>query len=211
MALWRYNDLGWEKTSWAKMTRTSSAVLYGSGESLNSADLEEKGSMRFVQNKAWKQVEPHVWIGMDVPSTFEDELFTSTQFRKVLRGNHTNELVNGVEVKDLDEVYFADLVEKDRGAIWTERGMDTKFCWLGNTMAVSLHIILWMGFKEIIFSGIDLGGKYCDGRDVIPKVKRLMEEEYVFMKWFTEVAKKNGVKLINRSPTSRLKDLMITK
>jgi len=70
-----------------------------------------------------------------------------------------------------------------------------------------------MGFKHIVFSGIDLQGiNYADGRKLTKakqeEIPRLLNQEFEWMKTFVESANKYGVKLENTSKTSRLKELM---
>ena len=213
MALWSWSGAEWDKALWHKLHRPDRAVLYGCGPSLADADPIEKGAVRFVQNHAFRKVDPHIWIGMDKPDDFGADLL-AVPCRKVFRGNYSMEPLAGKLARDFGDVYFADVAEMPKSQIWFGRGPDIKFLWTKNTMTVALHMILWMGFREIVFSGIDLGGHYFDNRELTgaqkAKLDQLFNEEYSFLQWFAETAKANDVRLINRSKTSRLADIMET-
>ena len=213
MALWGWNGAEYEKQPWHKLSRPGRAVLYGCGSSLTEADVIEQGSVRFVQNHAFKKVEPHIWIGMDKPSFFGEELL-DLPCRKIFRGPHAGERIGDKLARDYGEVYWADISQTNKSHIWFERGLDTRFLWTNNTMTVALHIILWMGFKEIVFSGIELGGEYFDDRKLSAadkdKIKKLFDLEFGFMTWFSCIAREQGIKLVNRSKTSRLAAIMET-
>jgi hypothetical protein len=211
MALWTWVGTHYEKCPWYALSKgVLPAVLYGAGQSLNSADPIETGALRVVQNWAVKKVEPHIWIGMDDPNLFGKQ-YMDTPFRKVLRGSFADVRVDGIPAKEYPETYFIDVEVQDKAAIFFNRGLDCKFYWGKNTMSVALHMLLWMGFKHIIFSGIDLCGAYFDNKQMDAKLKedtdRLLAEEFTFMTWFAAVAKQQGIKLVNRSDASRLKEI----
>ena len=213
MSLWGWNGADFEKQGWHSLQRRGRAVLYGCAPSLKDADKVEEGAMRFVQNHAYKEVDPHIWIGMDKPAFFGEELL-DLPCRKIFRVTHGKETVGGRNAYEWGDVYFADIVVAPRSHIWFGRGIDTGFLWMSNTMTVALHIILWMGFKEIVFSGIELGGEYFDDRKLSAadkdKIKKLFDLEFEFMTWFSCIAREQGIKLVNRSKTSRLAAIMET-
>lgn len=211
MALWTWVGTNYEKCPWHALSkRAVPAVLYGAGASLNTANVVEKGALRIVQNWAVKRVEPHIWIGMDDPNVFGAE-HMDTPFRKVFRGTFADTRVNGIPAKEYPETYFIDVAPQDRSVLFFNKGIDCKFFWGKNTMTVALHMLLWMGYKHIIFSGIDLCGTYFDNRTMDDKLKsetdRLLIEELDFMRWFADVAEQQGIILENRSDSSRLKEI----
>jgi len=211
MALWTWVGTHYEKCPWYSLSKGMlPAVLYGAGQSLNTADIVEQGAFSVVQNWAVKKVEPHIWIGMDKPELFGKQ-HMDTPFRKIFRGSYADEKVAGIPAKEYPETYFIDVEPQDKSVLFFNRGLDCKFFWGKNTMTVALHLILWMGFKHIIFSGIDLCGDYFDNRILDDKLKletdRLLLEELSFMKWFSNIANKQGILLENRSDISRLKEI----
>lgn len=215
MALWTWTGTSWAKCPWHSLSKGNlKAVIYGSGESLKEVDKAPAGYMRIVQNWAVKEVEPHIWIGMDKPETFGRELM-DTPFRKVFRGSYAGELVDGIPAKEYPETYFIDVKQQDRGAVFHNRGLDCQFYWNKNTMQVAIHLALWMGFKHLAFAGVDLRGNYVDGRELTAKEKadteRLLKEEFEWMKWFKMCSGFGNIKLENMSGKGRLNEIIKEK
>ena len=214
MSIWKWKNNKYEKVQWFGKPRTEKAVIYGSAMSLLDADKEPENAVKFVQNMAYKTVTPDIWVGMDLPEVFGKELL-DTPFPKVLRCNYANEKCNGIPAKEYPETYFMDVVPGLKAELMFRLppSLGTIFYFNWNTMQVALHLILWMGFKHIVFSGIDLQGiGYADGRKLTKakqeEIPRLLNQEFEWMKTFVESANKYGVKLENTSETSRLKELM---
>jgi hypothetical protein len=211
MSLWKWTGTNFEKCPWHNTNNRLKAVLYGSGTSLLYADKEPEGSVKFVQNRAHETVDPDIWIGMDLPENFKDDLF-DTPFRKIFRGNYANIKHNGIPLKEYPETYFIDATSKKSEDIFFNRGLETQFYFPKHTMGTALHLILWMGFKHIVFSGIDLQGDYADKRKMSPEkadeTKRLLDEEFLFMSWFIPAAINAGIKIENTSEKSRLKEIL---
>lgn len=213
MALWYWNGAAMSRADWHRLRRPERAVLYGAGESLNDADPAEKGAVRFVQNHAYKVVTPHYWVAMDKLEYFEPAA-PRQQCMKVLRGPYCDETVDGQLAKEYPDTYWADIASEGRDMVWFERGAHTRFFWDAHTLGVALHLILYMGFRSIAFAGIDLRGEYFDRREVSPEDRalneRLWPRELEFLSWFAGVAKTEGIELVNRSPGSRLEEIMPT-
>ena len=214
IALWTWSGMNWSKCPWhAEDKGNLKAVIYGSGESLKEVDKFPKGYMRIVQNKAVSEVEPHIWIGMDEPEAdFGRELMESP-FRKVFRGNYAGMLVDGIPAKEYPETYFIDVKPQNKSVVFGNRGLDCSFYWNKNTMQVTIHLALWMGFKTIAFAGVDLGGSYFDKRKLSKKRKantdRLLKQQFEWMKWFVKACKRAGITLENMSENSRLKEIIL--
>ena len=67
----------------------------------------------------------------------------------------------------MPNVLFADVDKNsDPEAIFKLRNHNIKFVWQKNTLAVALHIAIWMGAKSLFLLGCDLGGEkdYYDDR-----------------------------------------------
>jgi len=216
MALWTWNSTNWEKATWQRLARTEPVVIYGCAPSLDTADKEEKGCFRIVQNEGYKKVEPHILVAMDAPEKFE-ETYT-LPCKKVFRGDFNKARDSkGRMVKTYSEVYFADIGKGSPIDVFFRRDADTRFLWQNNTLTVSVHLAIWMGFRKIIFSGIDLSReRFSEGEKAVDKKQedsraRLRDQEFAFLSWFAESAASVGIELVNRSETSRLKEIMKTE
>ena len=210
MALWKWDGYEYLKAAWhSTETGNLKAMIYGTGESLKEADKTPKGFMRFCINHAYKEVEPHIFIGMDDPTKFGRELL-EMPFRKVFRGAYASILVDGIAAREYPETYFADVQSDSRGTIFFNRGPDCNFFFSKKTMIVTLHLALYMGFKHIAFSGVDFGGDYFYNQKLTPMEVQTLNEEFEFMKWFAQYCVKAGITLENTSSKSRLKEIMKT-
>jgi hypothetical protein len=213
MAIWIHNGADWDKLPLHRLSRPGTAVLYGCAPSLNEADLIEEGCTRFVQNWSFRKVEPHVWVGMDKPSDFGVELMNKP-YLKIFRGSFARDIVDGIPACDYGMSAFADVSLGNKSDIWFRRGVNTSFVWQSNTLTIALHLILWMGFRTIVFSGIDLQGEYFDNRTLDnvqrDRINKLFEIEYNFLCDFASIAKTQDIRLINRSKKSRLSNIMET-
>ena len=207
MALWRWSGNKYEKVDWHCLAAKLPATLFGGGSSLNDADLNAPGTFRFVQNRSWLKVEPHLWCGLENPEAHGKDLL-DTPFRKVLRGNFAQELVAGIPAREYPETYWADVETVPLENILLSRTADTKFIWQKNTMYFTLHMMVWMGYRDIRLAGIDLHGDYFDKPDFGLANKRLvgqlLQEQFKFFEWFAPAAASVGIKLTNLSPGSRL-------
>lgn len=211
MSLWRWSGNKYEKVDWHCLASRMPATLFGSGQSLNDANLVAPGTVRFVQNRGWAKVDPHIWCGLDDPGLFGRELL-DTPFRKVFRGNHAEHLVDGIRAREYPETYWADVEAMPLENILLSRTADTKFIWQKNTMYFTLHMMVWMGYRDIRLAGIDLHGHYYDLSDTLDtysvanrkRIHQLMDEQFKFFQWFAPAAASVGIKLTNLSPGSRL-------
>jgi len=214
MAIWTWTGTRYEKCPWHKTNISHlKAMIYGCGTSLNTANVAPSGYFRIVQNKAYERVVPHVWVGLDTPDIFSKE-HTASAYRKVYRGNHGLELVDGIPAREYPETYFADVVPLPKEEIFTQKGLNCQFVWQKNTLTVAIQLAIYMGFKTIGFTGIDLQGDYFDNRTLTDaeqkKIDMLLAEEFEFMKWLCSAASLSGIALENHSPNSRLCEIMKT-
>ena len=84
-----------------------------------------------------------------------------------------------------------------------------------NVMSVALHVLLWMGAKNIYFVGCDLDNSksdYYHGQKLEDKNKEwntsLYNDLYIWMKWFTRTSKNYNIELKSCSENSRLNNMM---
>ena len=82
-------------------------------------------------------------------------------------------------------------------------------------MSVAIHVLLWMGAKNIYFVGCDLDNSksdYYHGQKLEDKNKEwntsLYNDLYIWMKWFTRTSKNYNIELKSCSENSRLNNMM---
>jgi len=217
MALWTWNGADWEKAAWQRLSRPDPCVIFGSAPSLDAADKDEKGCFRIVLNDAYKKVMPHLYVAMDKPDYPHLQGVLDLPCRKVYRGQYSEcEGKGGRKAKEFGDVYFADIEPGEKGHVFYRRDRDAKFLWLNNTLTVSVHLAVWMGFKKIIFSGIDLTmGRFEGGTSAAAErqslTATLRDQEFAFLKWFAASAPAAGIEVVNRSETSRLREFIKTE
>jgi hypothetical protein len=211
MAIWTHTGTEVVKVPWHRIGRPDRAILYGCGPSLNEAQQKKIGT-RFVQNHGYKVVRPDYWIGMDQPEAFGADLLTFS-CPKIFRGNFSRKPLLGRETFELPNSFFMDVEPGDlRDVFQRQRDINTKFVWAKNTMVSALHLIIWMGFKDILFCGIDLQGPYFDNRELDgwheESVRTLLGQELQFLEQFAVTCRIAGIKLRNGSPKSKLAEFM---
>jgi hypothetical protein len=197
MPLWTHTGLKFEKCPWYRAGRPDTAVIYGCGQSVHF-QCPVNGT-RFVQNHAHRVVTPHIWIALDKPADFQDAL-RKPGFPKILRASYHTEVVNGLGIVEYPDTYFIDVQEKGlEGMFFGPSNIDTNFIWAKNTMATTLHLALWMGFRDLVLHGIDLQGAYFDGRALTPEQsesqKRLHQQEYEFLAQFGVLCRQRGIRV----------------
>ena len=215
MSLWSYSDNKWVINDW-RNPQAGTAVLACPGPSLTKAPEDMRGPNRtvFAVNSAYPRVKPDVWIGMDSMDCYHPNLAYES-FPKVFRGNyHAMKTSKGDEVRSLPFNYFADVTRCDGvGDILTRSSGDLKLVWFKHSLAAALHLIVWMGYKRIVFTGCDMGGKtdYYDDRVLTRKQhaenRRLYKQQIGFLKQF--VHELSGIECVSSTPDSPINDFMV--
>ena len=213
----------------AKANSEIDAYLFCSGPSLLDLEFDsfrDKPIYKVGINTTYPRVKPDLWVGMDEPRCFNDNLWTEP-FPKILRYQFNHHKVGKTPVRNFPFVYFAEIDEKiTRNApreLFNRRAHKTKFIWTNNTLTVSFHLLIWMGFKRIHLLGLDLGvgeDYYDDSIESRPfnhdptspsgkisdkqrgKNKRLYNQQIKFIKQFCEFGQKMGVELISCTKAS---------
>jgi glycosyltransferase involved in cell wall biosynthesis len=216
MSLWYNCGNGFVKTSWAKTDMGLDAYLVCPGPSLKEVDFDIRGKGRKVLgiNTSYPKVIPDIWMGMDGLNCYDKNLWYEP-FPKVLRGNYSNLELNNNPIKFFPEVYFADVaILKEGETIFNQRAHETRFIWAKNTLAVALHMFIWMGARTIHFVGCDLGGSadYYDDRVLPDSSKsynsRLYKSQIHFLKDFHQEALKRAIRCISCTPDSPINKFM---
>jgi hypothetical protein len=175
MALWYDCGAGLVKTSFARREFGLDVYLFSSGPSLNDIDLNifDNAPVYLVGiNTTYPKVKPHMWVGMDYPKCFNENLWNEP-FIKILRRGYVAHTVNSKPITSYPLTFFADVEETKNPAsqAFMRRAHAAKFIWANNTFVATLHILIWMGVKRIHLIGSDFGGKqdyYEDSEEARP-------------------------------------------
>jgi hypothetical protein len=207
------------QTSFARKTNSCAALLCCGGPSLSSVNpryLNGHNRLVFALNNTYPFVKPDVWIGMDDPECYHRDIFWQP-FVKIMRGGYQNRLCESENISHLHNMFYADVEKVDsQEETFKRRAHASRFVWHGNTLATALHIIIWMGCKEIYLFGCDLdnsGKDYFNNTTLAPFHKRrnqtLHDELFLYLKWFSEVGKlRHGVELYSCSPSSKINSFL---
>jgi len=149
---------------------------------------------------------------MDQADALGTDLLTSSE-QQFSPGNFPRKHLIGRDVFEMPNSFFMDVEPGDlRDVFQRQRDIDTMFVCAKNTMVSALHLIIWMGFRDILFFGIDLQGPYFDNRELEHKqedsVRTLLGQELQFLEQFTVTCRIAGIKLRNGSPKSKLTEFM---
>lgn len=132
---------------------------------------------------------------------------------KIARGGYQDRTCENFPIKDCPNVFFADCDEpKQPEDLFNLRAHDVNFVWHKNTMAIALHILVWMGAKKIHLLGCDLGGNkdYYDNRvltnDQRDYNRRLYGHLNDYLKWFQKEGIDRGIDLISCTPNSPINE-----
>ena len=204
--LWAWNEIKnkWDTIEWKAKQTPGTAIIVGSGLSVQKEVEYPPCSLKIVQNMAYQFVKPDIWIGMDKPKMFP-QVFSTYDYPKICRGNMFDFEVMDTKVKLIPETYFMSMKIIPRESIFSAN----IFSWTKNTLVPSVQLAIWMGYKKIAFHGVDLKGNYADGRKLLAKTQKLLNQEYIWLKWLNGECKKKGIQLINLSgKDSRLSEFI---
>jgi len=217
MALWYNTGRHWQQISFARDNSNLKGILVCSGPSLNKINKSELpgiGKRIFGLNNTYPDVKPDVWIGMDRSFCYDGKLFDEP-FVKILRRGYGKEKRGTRKINTLTNLYYADVKEGDRINLFKHRNHDTKFVWHKNTMATALHIMVWMGHREIYLAGCDLDNsqqpyfnKLKLSKSQRQRNQKLHNQLFGYLEWFISAAKPYGIELYSMSPRSRINTLM---
>lgn len=214
MSLW-YWDKTWHKAGMYRSHVMSKAILACPGPSLKETK-NLTGPGRFVVgiNTSYPTVRPDLWIGMDEAWCYDSNLLAES-FPKIFRGTYAEMHYNGSKVKEMPYTYFADVAYPPAGKTMLDLlEKDVKFSWHYHTLGTALHVIMWLGFKEIYLVGCDLGGKgdYCHSlilnQEQRNRNQRLYSQQYFFLKKLNNEALKNNIKIISSTQNSPINDFL---
>jgi hypothetical protein len=217
LALWYETGRGLVKTKLARCNIGADVYLCCPGPSLASVqntDLHIPGVITVAINTAYPHICPDIWIGMDDPQCYDRTLWWRP-FMKIARGGYQNRTCEGAQISRCPNVFFADCAEpQDRLDLFRLRAHDVKFVWHKNTLAISLHILVWMGAKKIHLLGCDLGGSkdYYDDRILTEEQRkynqRLYKHQVDYLKWFANTGKQFDVSLVSCTPRSPINEFV---
>ena len=116
-------------------------------------------------NTAYPTVRPDIWIGGDSPRCYDPRLWWEP-FLKIVRAGMDAEVVGGRHLCEAPMTLFADNAKVPDNRILLYDDDRIRFVWNSNALFFALHILLWMGAKEIGLAGCDMSNgtaDYCHG------------------------------------------------
>ena len=201
----------------------SVAFIVGGGPSLkkiNPKYLNGYNRIVFAQNNTYPYVTPDIWLGMDDPICYNREVFWEP-FIKVMRAGYEKRVVYDDNNKAINyfsnhNTYFATLKKpKTPFKIFEDNTKKTHFVWHSNTFAVSLHLAMWMGIKNIFLFGCDFstkGASYFDGTQLEKRHTIWNNNLYAqldkYLRWFNYNSPKYGIKIYSCSQDSRINEYL---
>ena len=218
MALWYETGNGMVKTSLARRENSCAAFVCCGGPSLTSINpkyLNGHNRLVFALNNTYPFVTPDVWVGMDDPACYHRDIFWQP-FIKVMRGGYQDRLCGDEEIRHLHNMFYADVAKVDRAEeIFTRRAHDVRFVWGNNTLTTALHLITWMGCREIYLFGCDLDNSkkhYFNGVHLGEKHQKWNQELYdellSYLEWFSVTGKMFGVSVFSCSEDSKINSFL---
>jgi hypothetical protein len=216
MALWFYDKDRWKTINMHKKENNLTAFICGGGPSLSLVDplvLQGKNRLIVGMNNTYPFIQPDIWVGMDIPECYDSSLFWEP-FPKIMRGNYGSRIHRGYEVRNLNSMYFADVVEGKSDETFFDMTEDMKFSWKKNTLAFALQFTLWLGVKNIRLVGVDLDNSKKDYHDgtYLSDAQRasnslLYDQLFPFLKWFNVESQKRGINVASCSHNSRINEI----
>lgn len=218
MSILHFDGTGWAYSKFYRAETTSKALLFCGGPSINKIDLSKvrgPGKTVFALNNTYPKIYPDYWIGMDDPACYNRNLFLES-FPKIMRGGYQDRHCEGIPITNFYNVHFASLEKTDdRSKLLLFPSTLDKFVWHQNSFATTLHIILWMGFKEIYLIGCDLdfsNGDYHNGVQLTKAQrawnKNLYDSLYNYIRYVKKLFDKTNIKLYSMSKDSRINNLL---
>ena len=127
--------------------------------------LRSPGVIVAALNTAYPTVRPDIWIGGDSPRCYDPRLWWEP-FLKIVRAGMDAEVVGGRYLCEAPMTLFAENAKVPDNGILLYDDDRIRFVWNSNAFFFALHILLWMGAKEIGLAGCDMSNgtaDYCHG------------------------------------------------
>jgi hypothetical protein len=152
---------------------------------------------------------------MDDPACYHRDIFWQS-FIKIMRGGYQNRLCDDKKISHLHNMFYADVGRPDNAEdIFTLREHDVRFVWGSNTLTTALHLIIWMGCKDIYLFGCDLDNSkkhYFNDIHLENKHQKWNQELYdellSYLEWFSVTGKKHGVSVYSCSEGSKINSFL---
>ena len=218
MALWYHTGNGWARHTLAYRDHNCAAFLCCGGPSLKKIDpskLNGPNRIVFGVNNVYPFIRPDYWIGMDDPKCYHRDIFNQP-FPKIMRGGYQNRVIEDGLIYKNYNMFYADCKNtKEFDDTFTKRSHDTTFIWHWSTIATALHIVVWMGCKDIYLFGNDLSNAKSDyfSSEKLSKNNRdyntkFYSQVYKYLKKFAERGRDFGVNLYSCSEGSKAHDFL---
>ena len=209
---------GFATTSFAKKNMGCDAYLCCPGPSLklvNPETIRGKGRKIFGINTSYPYIKPDVWMGMDKIDCYDRNILYEP-FIKIFRGPFANDMMfNGKHVKDYPDVYWARIREPEKGkTMFDYREHKTYFAWHKSSLMVSIHMMIWMGAKNIYLAGCDLGGNqdYFHDKKLNDEQRkynrRLYNSQAKHLESIVQEGRNRGIRFYSVTPNSPINKFM---
>lgn len=168
--------------------------------------------------KTYPIIKPDIWCGLDTPHCYDRRLWAES-FIKIARAGYQDMDVMGRRVCTWPNTFFADHEgDLPLSEIFRRRAHDVRFLWKRDSLTTFLHILVWMGAREIYLNGFDLrdvdGQDYAAGipKQLTPELRdrnqRLFDGQVSLIKKFAIMAKDCGISVISVTDKSPLNDTL---
>ncbi len=209
---------GFVSISFAKKDMGCDAYLCCPGPSLKDVDpkkLRGKGRKIFGINTTYPYVKPDVWLGMDSIDCYDRNILYEP-FIKIFRGPFFDRMMfDGKPVKYYPDTYWAKIKEPESGkTMYNYREHKINFAWHKSTLMVAIHMMIWMGARNIYLLGCDLGGTkdYFHDKKLNDEQKkynkRLYKSQSKHLEGIVQEGKSRGVKFYSCTPNSPINKFM---
>ena len=213
-----YCGTGWAESKRAKLDMGADAYLCCPGPSLKSINpdtLKGRGRVVFGINTSYPHIKPDIWMGLDSIECYDRNILHEP-FMKIFRTPFASRMkCDGKMVKEYPNVYWASVTEpKDGETMFDRRAHSSHLVWHKSTLMATIHLMIWMGAKNIYFAGCDMGGKqdYWYGntlkRDQKRYNARLYKLQTAHLRELAEIGKKRGINFFSVTPDSPINDFM---
>jgi hypothetical protein len=218
MPLWYETGKGMRKFSLAKKNLNTDVYICGSGPSLkkvNPFDLQVPGVLTVGLNNSYPYIRPDIWFGVDDPHCYPRKIYFES-FMKIMRGGYQNRSCEGVEISHhCPNLFYADCEWANSNEIFKRKDDEAIFVWTGSVTGLSLHVLIWMGAKNIYLLGTDLSNENGDyhykgklSKENAEYAQSAHDKTNLFYKWITKESPRHGVNLRSCTPDSKINQYM---
>lgn len=218
MALYFDSGGEYKAITMAKEDMGCDAYLCCPGPSLNLIDsntIKGRGRKVFGINTTYPYIKPDIWLGMDRIECYDRNILFEP-FMKIFRGPLIPQMYfDGKSITKYQDVYWLGIEKPKEGkTLFDYRDDLICFVWHKSTLMVTIHLMVWMGARNIYFIGCDMGGEkdYYNETVLTSQQKeynrRLYSTQVNHLRELTEIAKTHGINFYSATPNSPINEFM---